>query len=267
VTWLLASVRDAAEAETALSGGADIIDLKEPAAGALGAVPPRVAREVTRLVDGRVPVSATVGDLPMHPAILRDAVRAMAAIGVCFIKVGLFDEDLAEPCLRALAPLARGSVGLVAVMFADRGPDPRSLDLVAGAGFHGAMLDTADKRHGGLRAHLSDRALGRYLERARSLGLMAGLAGSLGLDDIAPLLRLDPGYLGFRGALCVGRDRAAALDGGTLAAVRRRIPQAASAAPHPDARWASQATATAGAQSDTLSGSPAVSGKRLANSR
>ena len=38
---LLASVQDAEEADIALLGGADIIDFKDPAHGALGALPPR----------------------------------------------------------------------------------------------------------------------------------------------------------------------------------------------------------------------------------
>ena len=44
MTLFLASVRDVAEAETALLAGADIIDLKDPAQGALGAVDPATTR-------------------------------------------------------------------------------------------------------------------------------------------------------------------------------------------------------------------------------
>jgi (5-formylfuran-3-yl)methyl phosphate synthase len=40
MTLFLASVRDEAEAEIALLNRADIVDLKEPAHGALGAVAP-----------------------------------------------------------------------------------------------------------------------------------------------------------------------------------------------------------------------------------
>ena len=41
---LLVSVRSAAEARAALSGGADIIDAKEPSLGSLGAVGPLALR-------------------------------------------------------------------------------------------------------------------------------------------------------------------------------------------------------------------------------
>ena len=43
---LLVSVRNAEEAAAALAGGADVIDAKDPAAGALGPVPVQVFREI-----------------------------------------------------------------------------------------------------------------------------------------------------------------------------------------------------------------------------
>ena len=61
------------------------------------------------------------------------------------------------------------------------------------------------------------------MDGARQAGLLAGLAGSLTLDDVDPLLALRPDYLGFRGALCRGRRRVAQLDPDRVAAVRLRI--------------------------------------------
>jgi dihydroneopterin aldolase len=65
MTLFLASVRDAAEAEMALACGADIIDLKDPSQGALGAVSLDAIASTVRCVAGRAPVSATIGDLPL----------------------------------------------------------------------------------------------------------------------------------------------------------------------------------------------------------
>ena len=59
---LLASVADLAEIELALPL-ADLIDLKDPDQGALGAWPLSRIAEAVRQIDGRRPVSATVGDL------------------------------------------------------------------------------------------------------------------------------------------------------------------------------------------------------------
>ena len=66
MTLFLASVRDPAEAELALAAGADIVDLKDPGQGALGAVAPGVIAACVAAIAGRAPVSATIGDLPMN---------------------------------------------------------------------------------------------------------------------------------------------------------------------------------------------------------
>ena len=57
---MLASVTSVAEAEAALAAGADLIDLKEPARGALGALDLDTVVAIVAAVGGRRPVSATV---------------------------------------------------------------------------------------------------------------------------------------------------------------------------------------------------------------
>ena len=225
MTRLLASVRSVPEARQALAGGADILDLKEPSAGALGAVPLAVSAAVVRLVAGRVPVSATIGDLPMEPHTLARAVGARAATGVTFVKIGFFETALFQPCLDAIEAAPRGKARLVAVLFADRSPPVHRLEAIAAAGFSGVMLDTCAKGAGGLRVHATNDTLADFLAEARRVRLFAGLAGSLGLGDIGPLLALRPHYLGFRGALCAGGARNSVLDPGALAAVREQIPR------------------------------------------
>ena len=64
---LLVSVVSADEARRAIAGGADIVDVKDPREGALGAPSPRVLSEVVRAVGPAAPVSAALGDLPALP--------------------------------------------------------------------------------------------------------------------------------------------------------------------------------------------------------
>jgi len=90
MTLFLASVRDPAEAELALGAGADIVDLKDPGEGALGALSPDAIADCVSLVAGRAPVSATIGDRPLEGEAVRAAVLATAALGVDYIKLGLF---------------------------------------------------------------------------------------------------------------------------------------------------------------------------------
>ena len=101
---LLASVASLAETQQALDLGADILDLKDPTKGALGAWPQALLAQAVRLVAGRVPVSATVGDLPMEPSLLLEAAHATAATGVDIVKLGFF--SCAEP-RRSPAPWHR----------------------------------------------------------------------------------------------------------------------------------------------------------------
>jgi uncharacterized protein (UPF0264 family) len=243
VTGLLASVTSAAEAELALAGGADIIDLKDPSAGALGALPVGTSAEAVRRIDGRRPVSATVGDLPMVPDLVSRSVRELSTLGVDFVKVGLFPGGDRDACLEQLAEQAAAGTRIVIVLFADLGPDFALVDRLADLEFAGVMLDTARKDGGGLRRHLDDDALRRFVLRARGHRLLVGLAGSLDISDVPPLVRLRPDYLGFRGALCTG-GREGRLDPRRLAEIRTILSQCEAGYQ----REASAAMAAAGAQ-------------------
>ena len=225
MTAFLASVQSLEEARMVLEHGADVIDLKQPANGALGAVSSELAVEITRFVSGRCTVSATIGDLPCAPDLLAPAVKRMLAAGVDLVKVGVFEPQPPAKWWFELRRLCAQGSRIIAVLFADRAPDLGLLQSSAESGLYGVMLDTAAKEGGSLRAWLKDKQIEAFIRRAQGLGLCAGLAGSLGVDDIDPLLRLKPDYLGFRGALCHRRDRIAALDASLVARVRRQIPQ------------------------------------------
>src|SRR6266536_2958188 len=144
MTLFLASVTGTEEAEIAVARGADIIDLKDPAKGALGALSEREVRSAVAGIAGKRPVSAVIGDLPMQREAILSAATAMAGTGIDFVKVGLFPDPTRAECIRALHSLAR-KTKIIGVMFADLGPDPALIPTMADAGFAGAMLDTARK--------------------------------------------------------------------------------------------------------------------------
>ena len=199
---VLASVRDMAEARLALEAGAHVIDLKEPAAGALGAVDISVVRDVVRQINGKALVSATIGDRALTPDLIRDACAQWAATGVDYVKIGIFPGDL-PGTVKALAPVIDAGAKIIAVVFADgQAMWQQVVRDVSDGGFAGIMLDTADKTRGGLLAHMHVPVCAAFVQAARDHGLLCGLAGSLTLDDIPALAALKPDYLGFRGALC-----------------------------------------------------------------
>ncbi|MES9991305.1 MAG: (5-formylfuran-3-yl)methyl phosphate synthase [Candidatus Thiodiazotropha sp.] len=206
MTKLLASVVDDRELELAIDAGVDIIDLKNPRTGALGALPLAQIESLVARTDGRCPVSATVGDLPAEPLQLTSAIRQTAACGVDYVKVGFFSKRKLTECLRAIADLG-ADYSIVAVLFADLDPPLWRLAEFANAGFRGIMLDTAGKGGGGLLQQIDLRQIEDFVGEARALGMLNGLAGSLQRTAIPKLLPLAPDYLGFRGALCERGER------------------------------------------------------------
>jgi (5-formylfuran-3-yl)methyl phosphate synthase len=224
VTLFLASVRDGREAEMALGAGADIIDLKDPHNGALGALDPETLDACVSCVAGRAPVSATIGDLPLlQRETVGKAVLATAAAGVDYVKLGLFPGD-GESSLDSLHAEAR-HVRLILVLFADALPDFDAVAAASRIGAEGVMLDTLGKAAGSVLEHASLDALAGFVAGAKAKGLIVGLAGSLRANHVPELLALAPDLLGFRGALCHGGARAQSLDPVACAAIRALIPQ------------------------------------------
>jgi (5-formylfuran-3-yl)methyl phosphate synthase len=232
MTLFLASVRHAAEAEQALAAGADIIDLKDPTSGALGALPPDIITACVSQIGARAPVSATIGDLPLKGGAVRNAVFDTAALGVDYVKFGLFAGGDAERCLTRLAPAAPRT-RLIVVLFADAMPTFDAIGRAARIGAHGVMFDTMGKTAGSLTDHLSYMTLAGHIAAAKDAGLVVGLAGSLTARQVPSLLALQPDLLGFRGALCRHGDRTQTLDAERLAAVRALIPERPRLLPEP----------------------------------
>jgi (5-formylfuran-3-yl)methyl phosphate synthase len=213
----LASVMSAAEARVAVENGADIVDCKDPNAGALGALATDLVASIAASVT--VPVSATLGDLPVGPERIAQAALEKARTGVAYIKVGIFPGGDARKAIAALGQLDLGDAQLVGLLLADRDPDFSLLEAMADAGFAGAMLDTADKVAGSLPDVMDIEEIAQFVAAAHSSGLFAGLAGALRLRHIPMLAALRPDIMGFRGALCRNDNRTAELDGVAVKAV------------------------------------------------
>lgn len=227
MTGMLASVQNLEEAVLALSAQVDIIDLKQPATGALGALAEDEVRRICGYCRGRRPVSATIGDLPMRPEPVFAAVEAMRETGVDYIKIGFFPGGDPAGTAHKLSVLTGRHPALIGVLFADAEPDFALIDLLKSVGFTGVMLDTMDKSKGSLTEVMRPETIGRFVRLAESRRLLCGLAGSLRLADIPELTALRPDYLGFRGALCVGSERTARLDKESMVRIKQGMATAA----------------------------------------
>jgi uncharacterized protein (UPF0264 family) len=219
MSGMLASVSNLEEALLTESCKVDIIDLKQPARGALGALEIGEVKAIVAALNAETCISATVGDLPMQADILFDAVQAMAATGVDYVKIGFFPGGDWLACIDRLAEISRYHA-LIAVLFADTQPDFAIIEKLSQAGFRGVMLDTMDKTAGSLTHFLPPMKLLQFVETARGYLMLTGLAGSLRQHDIPGLQALEVDYLGFRGALCHQHQRTAQLDSNRIVEIR-----------------------------------------------
>lgn len=225
MTGMLASVRNLGEAMLVCKSGADIVDLKEPDHGALGAAP---LEEIHRTVDElweKCIISATIGDLPADTFAITNKVLQIAETGVDYVKVGMFSDQHLEVCLPKLVHCANKGIAIVAVFFADMEFDVSYVIHAAKrARLKGVMLDTAHKNSGSLLKHKSIPQLEHFIDLARQNNLLTGLAGSLKVGDISTLLELNPDYIGFRTALCANKDRTNNLNLEAIQQIRVNIP-------------------------------------------
>ena len=208
---LLVSVSDAAEALAAVSGGADIIDAKNPSMGALGAVRPDVLSEIRRAVDSGRLVTAALGDADAAKAV-EELARELAVRGARLVKVGFGNiadaacvEEIIGRLTGACSSLDEAS-GVVAVAYADAQAgtriDAHELLRIA-ARASGVLVDTADKRGPGLLNVWNTLTLESWIAEAHAHGLMAAVAGKLRLDDLGVVADAGADVAGVRGAACV----------------------------------------------------------------
>lgn len=211
MTEVLVSVRSAEEAAAALAGGADIIDVKEPHRGPLGAADAAVIREIAAMIGSR-PLSAACGELAEWNGAAADLpAGALAKIGPAGLVAFAAWSARWDAWRQALPP----QVSPVAVAYADyaaaSAPDPRAIAEFAAGRSSWLLLDTWDKSGGGLFDVVARDVLREWLRVAREGDLQIALAGALRREQWSLLSELRPNVVAVRGAVCAG-DRQSALD-------------------------------------------------------
>jgi uncharacterized protein (UPF0264 family) len=237
---LLVSVKSVRDARAALRGGADVVDAKDPANGALGPVATRVLRAIHAEVAGRRPLTAALGDASGERSAAR-AARRSAACGAALVKIGFArvasaarGTALAAAAIEGAVEGSRGRAGVVLVAYADADPasslSPATiLDIAARAGARGVLLDTMRKAGPGLRALVAPAPLAAWVAHAHEAGLLVALAGRLTADDLAIIRETGADIAGVRGAACVG-GRSGRVAAESVRQLRCRCAEAAAAA-------------------------------------
>ena len=216
---LLVSVVNKAEALDSINGGADILDVKNPKEGSLGANFPRIIKEVKEVTPKNLELSATIGDLPNLPGTASLAALGAAVSGVDYVKVGLFGVKTVEETIILMTEVVRAvkeyDIGLktIACGYADFRTveclNPLELPLVAHkAGADGVLVDVKIKDgQSNLFTFLADEELKELVDNAHEHNLLAALAGSLDTTDISRIHGLGADIIGVRGAVCTKKDR------------------------------------------------------------
>jgi uncharacterized protein (UPF0264 family) len=215
---LLISCADEKEAAEAVAGGADIVDVKNPWEGALGASFPWTIRSVRKIVHANVEVSCTIGDLPNLPGSVSLAALGAAATGVDYIKIGLSGAKTEEDAMLLLSSAVKAAkqhnqaVKVVATGYADAervgAISPFLIPRIAEkAKADVAMVDTAMKDGRDLFTFLTSQQIGRIVQDAHDRGLLVAVAGSLKKEQLSSAFALKADIIGLRGAACTNGDR------------------------------------------------------------
>lgn len=205
---------DSQEAIESIEGGADIIDVKNPAEGSLGASFPWVIREIKDVaIKHGKQVSATIGDMEYKPGTASLAVLGAAHSGADYIKIGLFGVKNEEEAYNMLKPVVRSvkefnkDKKLVAAAYADyyriNTISPQLLPEVGEeAGVDGIMIDTAVKDGKTLFDHMEMDELEDFIKESRKRTLFCALAGGIKGAHTTALKELNPDIIGVRTAVC-----------------------------------------------------------------
>jgi (5-formylfuran-3-yl)methyl phosphate synthase len=227
---LLVSVTDAHEARVAVQGAVDIVDVKNPAEGSLGAPAPAVIARVRDAVPVERPVSAAIGDLPNLPGTAALAALGAARSGAAYVKVGLSGTSTvteAAAVLGAVREAVDGGATVIAAGYADakrmpsRPLPPEAVVAAArGAGVGGCLLDTAVKDGRGLFEWLTRDALAALVAEGHAARLEMALAGALRAEDLTAVRATGADIVGVRSAACRDGQRMAPLDGDRIGRLR-----------------------------------------------
>ncbi len=216
------------EADAAIGGGAQIVDIKDPSRGSLGCAGQSVIDSI-RTSD--VPVTAAAGEcvdwkdqsvfsMPEH---VQMAKLGLAGLGrsvgwpAVWLRVReAFDAARNQP-LRWVA---------VAYVDAERADSP-SVDSVAARALEtdcvGLLLDTFSKQSGRLFDHITESELCRLSERLHAEGRFLAVAGRLRPADIERAASLPVDVVAVRSAACDRHDRQNGVTAGNVAACRAAL--------------------------------------------
>lgn len=215
---VLVSPKDIEEAKAVISGNADIVDVKNPKEGSLGANFPWVIKSIKQLVEEKgngMKMSAAIGDFDYKPGTASLAALGAAASGAEYIKIGLHKIKTREEAIDLLTGVVKAvkdfdpTKKVVSAFYADykriNSISPFEIaEIGKEVDIDVAMVDTGIKDGRTTLEFLSEDELKSFVSESKSLGLVTALAGALKFDDIPVIKAINPDILGVRGMVCGG---------------------------------------------------------------
>jgi len=205
MTGLLISVRSRQEAETVITAcpDLDILDIKEPNIGPLGAATPQVWLDIAKITPDNTALSVALGDLNEVSA---NALADLPA-NTKYAKVGLADQRGLNwiQDWRAIHVLLSDTTELVGVIYADHdaaaAPLPNKIvKSLLPEGCQTFLIDTYRKDGSNLFDHLSRQQFIQLKSLAPEATFV--IAGSLTESSIDRAKQLNAEFVGVRGAVC-----------------------------------------------------------------
>ncbi len=206
---LLISARSVAESKLILAGGGKWLDVKEPDLGSLGRPPLDLIFSILELdIPEGVQVSIAGGELVEWSEEL-DLQLAAKLPARSYLKLalagcaGLEWKGAAERISRAL--VRRSQLILVHYADTEQSQSPSWQEVIETTRTIGGkfvLIDTHCKKSGGLLDYYSLEQLGKLIHAAKQMKLGVALAGSLKLEQLQSLSKLQADWLGVRGAVC-----------------------------------------------------------------
>lgn len=230
---LLVSAFDLEEARACAEAGVDIIDIKNPAEGSLGANFPWVINGIIKEIGDeikkrRVKLSAATGDLDFAPGSASLAALALAEMGVDYIKAGIKVNDMQKAeklCMQIKKAIDYGDYNnystrkplLVLASYADfyeiESISPIDLiEIAEKIEACGVMIDTYNKKsRKNIFDFLDEGYVKRFVKEANKRDLITALAGRLNFDAVERIKGFEkesmPHIIGIRSLACSNGDR------------------------------------------------------------
>jgi uncharacterized protein (UPF0264 family) len=216
-TGLLVSVRSPDEVPAALAGGADLIDVKDPAKGPLAPAEAEVVGAVIDAVAGKVPVSAALGE--WSPNAITEA-HWHLELKLNYVKWGLagytsrpgWGEDLLDT--RRELPVG---MEMVAVAYADwekaKSISPAELAKFAKRfRFKAFLLDTWNKDGKTLLDYMTADEIAELVEGLKRMYITVAVGGSLRPEQLKQLKEVKPDFYAVRTSVCAAGKRDGVID-------------------------------------------------------